>query len=252
MKAMTERALSFGTVSEDYDRFRPGPVPAVLDWLLAPDAAAAVDLGAGTGALTRLLVDRVAQVTAVEPDPRMRAVLARHIPAATVVEGTGEAIPVAGASQDAVLASSAWHWMDPERAVPEAARVLRPGGMLGVVWTGMDRDVGWIDELQRMLRAHLPTSVDRPGRGPRSLAIPDAAAAAFAPVEGQHAVRFTHRFTREALLGLAGTYSAMIVHPDRAALLDGVRAALEDDERFADPEGAELPMVSRCFRARRL
>jgi SAM-dependent methyltransferase len=251
MMDMTQRALSFGTVSEDYDRFRPGPVPAVLDWLLPPAAAAAVDVGAGTGALTRLLVDRVAEVTAVEPDARMRAVLARRVPSANVVEGTGEALPVADVSQDAVLASSAWHWVDPERAVPEAARVLRPGGMLGVVWTGMDRDIGWIDELQRTLRAHLPAAAARPGRGPRSLALPDAAAAAFAPVEGQHAVRFTHRFTRDALVGLSGTYSAMIVHPDRDALLDGVRAALEDDERFADPDGAELPMVSRCFRARR-
>ena len=248
---MTERALSFGTVSEDYDRFRPGPIAAALDWLLPPGAAAAVDVGAGTGALTRLLTARVTAVTAVEPDARMRAVLTRRVPDADVREGTGEALPIADAGQDAVLSSSAWHWVDPARAVPEAARVLRPGGALGVLWTGMDREIGWIDDLQRMIRAHLAPPAVPTGRGPRRLEIPAASAAAFVPVEGPHLVRFTHRFTRDALVGLAGTYSAMILHPDRDALLDGVRATLAGDPRFDDPAGAEIPMVSRCFRAAR-
>jgi SAM-dependent methyltransferase len=248
---MTERALSFGTVSEDYDRFRPGPTAAVLDWLLPPGAAAALDLGAGTGALTGLLTARVAAVTAVEPDARMRAVLTRRVPDADVRKGTGEALPVADASQDGVFASSAWHWVDPERAVPEAARVLRPGGMLGVLWTSMDREIDWIDDLQRTLRAHLAPVAPRGGRGPRALALPEAAAAAFDPVEGPHLVRFTHRFTVDSLVGLAGTYSAMILHPDRDALIDRLRATLDADPRFADPDGTAIPMVSRCFRARR-
>jgi ubiquinone/menaquinone biosynthesis C-methylase UbiE len=149
---MTQRALSFGTVSEDYDRFRPGPPAAAVDWLLPPDARSVVDVGAGTGALTTLLAGRVARVTAVEPDERMRAVLARRVPAAAVLAGTAEELPLDDAGQDAVLASSAWHWVDPERAVPEAARVLRPGGTLGVAWTDMDREIAWIDDLQRTIR----------------------------------------------------------------------------------------------------
>jgi SAM-dependent methyltransferase len=248
---MTERALSFGTVSEDYDRFRPGPTAATLDWLLPDGARDALDLGAGTGALTSLLAERIAHVTAVEPDARMRAVLTRRVPDADVREGAGEALPVPDASQDAVLASSAWHWVDAGRAVPEAARVLRPGGTLGVLWTSMDRDVAWIDALQRTLRAHLAPVAPRGGRGPRALALPDAAAAAFDPVEGPHLVRFTHRFTVDSLVGLAGTYSAMIIHPDRDALTDRLRVTLEADPRFAGPDGVEIPMVSRCFRARR-
>jgi SAM-dependent methyltransferase len=246
---MTERALSFGTVSEDYDRFRPGPTAAVLDWLLPPDATAALDVGAGTGALTGLLTARVATVTAVEPDARMRAVLTRRVPDADVREGTGEALPVADASQDGVFASSAWHWVDPERAVPEAARVLRPGGTLGVLWTSMDREIDWIDDLQRTLRAHLAPVAPHGGRGPRTLALPETAAAAFDPAEGPHLVHFTHRFTVDSLVGLAGTYSAMILHPDRAVLIDRLRATLEGDPRFADPDGTAIPMVSRCFRA---
>jgi SAM-dependent methyltransferase len=247
----TARALSFGTVSEDYARFRPGPAAAAVQWLVPPGARAVVDVGAGTGGLTAQLPARVEEVTAVEPDERMRAVLARRVPEATVLAGAAEALPLAGASQDAVLASSAWHWVDPERAVPEAARVLRPGGTLGVVWTGMDREVAWVDELQQTIRARLASPVAGTDRGRHRLALPAGAAGAFEAVQGPHVVRFTHRFTRDALLGLAGTYSAMIISPEKAALLDGVRAALGEDPRFSADGGAEIPMVSRCFRVRR-
>ncbi|HEY6763065.1 MAG TPA: class I SAM-dependent methyltransferase [Baekduia sp.] len=247
----TTRALSFGTVSEDYDRFRPGPPAAAVDWLVPAGARAVVDVGAGTGALTAQLAARVAEVTAVEPDERMRAVLARRVPAATVLAGTAEALPLEDRSQDAVLASSAWHWVDPERAVPEAARVLRPGGTLGVVWTGMDREVAWVGELQQTIRARLSPPVVGADRGPRRLELPASAADAFSPVEGPHIVRFTHRFTRDALLGLAGTYSAMIIHPEKASLLEAIRTALSEDPRFATAAGVEIPMISRCFRARR-
>ena len=88
----------------------------MLDWLVPPGAEKVVDLAAGTGALTELLVARVPEVTAVEPDPAMRAVLADAAPGATVVEGTAEAIPLGDEDADAVFVSSAWHWFDPVRA----------------------------------------------------------------------------------------------------------------------------------------
>jgi SAM-dependent methyltransferase len=241
----TERALSFGAVSEDYDRLRPKPPAAALDWLLPEPASAVVDVGAGTGALTRLLAGRVARVTAVEPDARMRRVLSTRVPAATVVAGTGEAIPLPDASQDAVLVSSAWHWVDARRAVPEAARVLRPGGRLGVLWTSLDREVDWVGALWRTLRPGGTQA--HGGHGPRALEV--LPGEGFAPVEGPHAVRVTQRFTREELVGLAGTYSAMIVLPPqrRAALLEEIRRALAADPRFA--EAVDVPVVSRCYRA---
>jgi SAM-dependent methyltransferase len=242
------RATSFGTVSEDYERYRPGPSPAILDWLLPPDARAAVDLGAGTGALTRLLTARLPEVTAVEPDERMRRVLADRVPDATVHAGTAEALPLPDGSQDAVLASSSWHWVDPLRAVPEAARVLRPGGRLGVVWTSIDRDSEWARELWQTLRPQRPGATPR---DPRRLTLPDGAP--FSAVEGPHVVRFERRFTRDELVGLAGTYSALIVRPpaERTALLDDLRRTLDADPRFADPAGLTLPMASRCWRAER-
>jgi SAM-dependent methyltransferase len=250
-RASADRALSFGTVSEDYDRFRPGPPSEVLDWLLPTKACAAVDVGAGTGALTRLLVRRVQQITAVEPDQRMRRVLAERVPEAIVREGAGEAIPVDDGTQDAVLASSSWHWVDPRRAVAEAARVLRPAGILGVVWTCLDLDVDWVDDLDNALRPGCPQTTSR--RESRHLEIPDGSVDSFCAVEGPHRVRFVHRFTRDTLVGLASTYSALIIQPpaQRAALLSEVRSTLEADPRFADPAGVEVPMVSRCFRAQR-
>jgi SAM-dependent methyltransferase len=148
----SRRALSFGEVAEDYDRFRPAPPEAALDWLLPEPCRDAVDVGAGTGALTRLLVARVERVTAVEPDARMRTVLVRRAPSAIVLEGRAEALPLPEAYADAVLVSSAWHWVDPERAVPEVARVLRPGGRLGLLWANLDSDVPWVGELWRSLR----------------------------------------------------------------------------------------------------
>src|ERR1700730_5211903 len=124
-----DEASSFGTIAEDFDPWRPGPNPAVVDWLLPAGAERVVDLGAGTGALSCLLVGKVPDLVAVEPDVRMREGLARNVPEATMLEGRGEQLPLPDASVDAVLVSSAWHWMDADATVAEAARGLRPGGV---------------------------------------------------------------------------------------------------------------------------
>src|ERR1700722_9617887 len=160
-----KKATSFGGVAESYDRVRPGPAPAALDWLVPDGCEVAVDLAAGTGLFTRELLDRVARVVAVEPDPRMREVLAARSPELAVREGWGEVMPLPDASADAVFVSTAWHWLDPARAVPEIARVLRPGGRLGVIWTSRDRDQDWVAELD-LLR--LPGVSDQDGE-PRTV-----------------------------------------------------------------------------------
>ena len=146
------RRLSFGSVAADYDRYRPSPPPQALDWLIPPDATAILDLAAGTGVVTRELVGRAARVFAVEPDERMRAVLAARCPGAEVLDGQGEDIPLPDASVDAVVISAAWHWLDPERAVPEITRVLRVGGTLGVIWISRDDRVPWVAEFNALAR----------------------------------------------------------------------------------------------------
>ena len=136
--------MSFGAVARDYDRVRPSPPSEAVDWLLPARRDVVVDLAAGTGLLTRALAGKVGHVIAVEPDERMRSVLQARSADVEVLAGRGEAIPLPDASADAVFVSSAWHWMDPERAVPEISRVLRDGGRFGVIWTGREPDIGWL------------------------------------------------------------------------------------------------------------
>jgi SAM-dependent methyltransferase len=242
--------MSFGAIGDQYAQFRPPPPPEVLDVLLPAEASAVVDVGAGTGNLTRLLVERVQHVTAVEPDPRMCRVLAERVPQASALEAAAEQMPLPDGSQDAVLASSAWHWVDARRAVPEAARVLRAGGRLGVIWTSPDREQDWVRRLWSMMRPDGPALGRERKR--RKLRLP--AGEPFAPERGPLAVRFTRRFARSQLLGLAGTYSGVITLgvEQRQAFLVQLEERLATDERFEDPAGIEVPMVAYCWYADRL
>jgi SAM-dependent methyltransferase len=130
---LAELRLSFGNVAETYDRVRPPYSEVLLDRaqeVLDLDVHARVlDLGAGTGRVTRQLVRRFGHVVAVEPDERMRAL---HDEA---IAGSAEAIPLEDESVDAVFVGEAFHWFDPEAAIPEIARVLRPRGGLAILWT---------------------------------------------------------------------------------------------------------------------
>jgi ubiquinone/menaquinone biosynthesis C-methylase UbiE len=144
-------AHAFGRAAEAYERARPTYPAEALDWVaeavpLEPGDPV-VDVGAGTGKLTRLLVERGYDVVAVEPIDGMRAVLAGRVPLARIVAGTAEAIPVPDASARAVTAAQAYHWFDPERAEPEIARVLEPDGALVVIANVRDKS----DDLQSRL-----------------------------------------------------------------------------------------------------
>jgi len=135
---VTARATSFGTRAAGYDRVRPEYPAAAIDLAVSKLAlspgADVLDLGAGTGKLTRALVERFGRVVAVEPDPGMRAVLTRATEAYRVLDGRAEEIPLPDASVDAVFVAQAFHWFDTDVALPEIARVLRPGGGLVLVW----------------------------------------------------------------------------------------------------------------------
>src|SRR5208282_2742995 len=139
--------MSFGAVAAEYNRLRPSPPQAAVDWLVPALCRVAVDLAAGTGLLTRAVAAKVSEVVAVEPDVRMSTVLRASAPGVHVVAGKGEALPLRDASADAVFVSSAWHWMNPELAVPEIGRVLRAGGRFGVIWTSRDREVDWVRDI---------------------------------------------------------------------------------------------------------
>ncbi len=153
--------MSFGAVAGDYDRLRPSPPPEAVDWLLPDRRDVVVDLAAGTGLLTRALAGKVGHVIAVEPDERMRYVLQARSADVEVLPGRGESIPLPDASADAVFVSSAWHWMNPSLAVPEIGRVVRDGGRFGVIWTGRQRDIGWLHGDEWFSEAHAEARGDR-------------------------------------------------------------------------------------------
>jgi SAM-dependent methyltransferase len=135
------RELSFDRVAAEYEQTRPAYPPAVLDALPLDADAAVLDLGAGTGKLTRVLVERYRDVTAVEPLANMRAMLERVVPGATALPGSAERIPLDDGSVDGVFAAQAFHWFDKPVALPEIARVLRSGGVFAIVWNEGNDDL---------------------------------------------------------------------------------------------------------------
>ncbi len=128
-----------------------------------------VDLGAGTGKFTRLLALTGAEVVAVEPVTQMRERLAELLPGVAVTAGTAEDTGLAGGCADAVVAAQSWHWFDTDRALAEVERLLRPGGVLALVWNTYDTSVPWVREFQdiyfRCAPRDLPSPLDGDWRG---------------------------------------------------------------------------------------
>ena len=260
-----ERSMSFGAIAGDYDRLRPDPPPEAVDWLLPARRDVVVDLAAGTGKLTRALAGKVRHIVAVEPDDRMRSVLRSRSGDVEVLPGRGESIPLPDASVDAVFVSSAWHWMDPELAAPEIARVLRGGGRFGMLWTGRERDIGWLHENEwfREARAEREPDTDRarppepegqaerrtPSGAARQVRLPDSAP--FINIETA-VFRFSRYLPVADVVDLLATYSGIITASRRAQEAGKARAAAALAEQFPGAAELPVPMASRCWRADRL
>jgi SAM-dependent methyltransferase len=142
-------------VPQVYERARPGYPPDAVRHLAERlglrEGRRLVDVGAGTGKLTRELVPTGAEVVAVEPVAGMRAVLADSLPDVEVVDGTAEELPLAMDTVDAVVAGQAFHWFDPWMALSEMRRVLRDRGGVGLVWNVRDDQVRWVRRWTELL-----------------------------------------------------------------------------------------------------
>ena len=196
-----------------------------------------LDLGAGTGKLTRQLLARGHDVVAVDPSEGMLAELNRVLPGVPTARGSAEEVPLPDGSVDVVLMAQAWHWVDPDRAVPEIARVLSPGGRLGVLWNVRDGQAGWIRRLEEIIGG-----VDN-NRDARF-------GTPFGPVE-TYDVRWTHRIGPDVLLDLVASRSHVIMLPaaERAALLAQVRQLMITHPELVGRTAYDMPFVTHCARA---
>ena len=245
-----ELARTFGSVAADYDRLRARPPQEALDWLLPKLPGVFVDLGAGTGLFTRSMTGRAARVVAVEPDERMRAVLAARTPGAEVLAGSAEAIPLPDAAADAVFISSAWHWVDAEQATSEIARVLRNGGRFGVIWTGRDREADWLRPEEWFTESGVDRDRDwaRSNIGQRESALP--AGGTFTNIDTRTFL-FTQAMTPADLVEMLATHSRIIASPAAAQQRGRARAIAAISDLFPAASTIDVPMRSRCWRADR-
>lgn len=239
MNSPKQRSLSFGSEAAAYERGRPSYPPEAIDWLLPENAHRVLDLGAGTGKLTTRLVERGLDVIAVDPIPEMLELLSNSLPDTPALLGTAEEIPLADNSVDAVLVAQAWHWFDPERAVKEVSRVLRPGGRLGLVWNTRDERLGWVKDLGRIIGPE-----HDPFNNEVTLTAP------FGEVE-RHQVEWTSYLTPQALIDLVASRSYCITSPEqvRTRTLDQVRELLTTHPALANSSGLALPYVTVCVGA---
>lgn len=234
-----ERAASFGAVADEYERARPGYPDEAVRWLLGGDPLTVVDVGAGTGKLTRQLVAAGHDVVAVEPLEEMRAQLQAVVPEARALAGSAEAIALPGELADAVVAAQAFHWFDHEPALREMARVLRPGGVLALIWNMRDDSVEWMARLSELLGAEGFQS----GYSPAELV---AKSGLFEPLD-EATFPFSQRVDRETLRALvvSRSYVATLA-PDRRRVLLAAVDRLYDE--VADDDSALVSYVTHAFR----
>lgn len=236
------RAASFAAVADAYERSRPGYPDEAVRWLVGRERCDVVDLGAGTGKLTRSLVALGHRVVAVEPLPEMIAHLRVAVPGATAVEGGAEAIPLGAGSADVVTVAQAFHWFDHGPALREIARVLRPGGFIALVWNTRDDREPWVAQLSEAAVGGEAIGGGYPGTSLEESEL-------FGTVEHE-SFQHVQRVDRETLvdLVLSRSYCAVLSPQERAPVLDRVERLFDEHA----VEGVlELPYVTECFRAPR-
>jgi SAM-dependent methyltransferase len=231
------RALSFGSVAEEYARWRPTYPDEAIDFLSPRPPARVVDLGAGTGQLTGALLARGLDVDAIDPDPEMMRVLVDTHPAANAQLARADALPVATSTVDAVLVATAFHWFPFEETVAELRRVLKPGGWLGIVYNL----VAPVSDWERELAAIDP---DQKGLTP---------APAWPFPSGEVSIRrfpWDWHVSPEHVRNCLATHSAVIRLPeaDRHARLDAAEAILRRTCAEADSPTAPIHHEAFCLK----
>jgi SAM-dependent methyltransferase len=233
------RAASFGSVADSYATYRPTYPEDAVRWLVGERPAKLLELGAGTGKLTAVLHRLGHRVVATDPDAAMLARLRRELPKVEVAQALAEDIPLSTASVDAVVASQAFHWFDADHALPEIARVLRPGGVLAIVWNMGDFRVPWVRKVFGLVKMGEDERTEDPFEGSGVFRLTDRA-------------EFKHRqtFTRDTMTGFVAStsYAATLADRPREALLGEAGALYDSFDR--GPDGLQMPWLTYCYRGR--
>jgi len=232
-------AHSFGGVADAYERGRPTYPAEAVSWMLGEQPQTVLELGAGTGKLTRVLAALGHDVHATDPDEAMLAVLEQQVPGVRTAVASAEDIPLADASVDAVIAAQAFHWFDLDRALPEIARVLRPEGRVCLTWNHRNEKIPWVRRLGALI-------------GTQEQQDDPAQALIFSELFGfveDHSVSHWQTIDRRTIQDLVLSRSNVAVLSDdaRAAKLAEVLALYDEYGRGMD--GMQLPYVTRCYRA---
>jgi len=235
-----DAALSFGGVVDAYDRGRPTYPREAAVWLTGDAPVSVLELGAGTGKLTEQLVALGHDVHATDPDAAMLGRLAARLPDVRTSQSSAEEIPSGDRSYDVVVCAQAFHWFDLDRALPEIARVLKPGGRLSMVWNERDERVPWVRKLGAIIGRQ--DQLREPAAALEGSSLFDEAEEAefrFRQQVDQHTIKD---------LVLSRSNISTLSPEERDSRLDAVAALYADYGRGMD--GMQLPYTARCFRSR--
>jgi SAM-dependent methyltransferase len=241
-----ERRLSFGAEAASYADHRPTYPDEAVSWILAGatrDVHEVADVGAGAGALTRLLVQRGLAVTAYDADGAMLAELERRVGGVPTVVSPAEDLQLDDAAVDALLVAQAWHWFDKPAAAAEFVRVVRPGGVIGLLWNVRDSRAPWMGELSTLIDG------EDSMRASRTEAM--AEIAAVHPGVEHRDVAHTVAMTPDQLLGLLSTFSYVRLREDRDDVYAAVRTLLATHEDTRGLDVIEVPYVTATYRIAR-
>lgn len=248
--AAVPRRLTFGAHAGEYERARPAWPEEAARWFVPDDAQLVVELGAGTGKLTRAVAALGVRVVAVEPDPRMLAVLQGL--GLEGVEGSAESIPFGDGVADGVVAGSSLHWFELDRALPEIHRIVKPGGRFAFGWNHRDDRHPTIARMGETIYAAQPRR-----RGPRwrSRDWPAelTASGLFRDVE-QAIFEHVHELPREALADHLLSYSGVAALPEdeRSRVCEAVAEIVDSDPSLRHGGTLRLPFVVAAYRATRV
>ena len=243
-------AVGFEAAVERYERGRPSYPDDAVSFLVRAAGIGpgrdVVELGAGTGKFTELIVPTGARIVAVEPVAGMREAIGRSCPSVNVVDGTAEQIPLADASADAVVVAQAFHWFEGERALPEIHRVLRPEGTLGLIWNVRDEASDWSERLtdifDRLAGEGTPRYRDMRWR--EAFEGTDL----FGPFHHQVAYH-VHQVTRDVFLDrvLSVSYVASAPQDERDRVVAEVTDLLENDPHLRGRDQIVMPYRTDVF-----